>query len=134
MIFNKLIKRFIYNNLVVKKSSKYNKNINLNTVIIGHNEGDSVRKIIECLPSDWHIVYVADRCTDNTIELLLEYDNVTIINTSRLNLSGRQTSFCRNLGLYFTESDKDVLFLDGDRYVVSRNIRDILNDNSDITL
>lgn len=107
----------------------------VDVVIIGRNEGNSVDKIINCLPSEWDIYYVADRCTDNTIEKLGKYSNVCIIDTTERNLEGRQTSFCRNLGLSYTDPERDVLFLDGDRWIEQGDIRRVVNQaKKDITL
>lgn len=107
----------------------------IDVVIIGQNEGPSVEKIIKCLPVEWNIFYVADRCTDNTLEQLKMYDNVYPIDTTLHGLEGRQTSYCRNLGLYFTDQEKDVLFLDGDRWISNGDIRSVVNQaETDITL
>lgn len=107
---------------------------NIDVVIIGHNEGMHIDNMISCIPSEWHIIYVADRCSDDTIPKLRKYSNVNIIDTSTIDLKGRQTSFCRNLGLFFTNKSHDVLFLDGDRYVTSGNIASISGSTTDITL
>lgn len=104
-------------------------------VIIGQNEGAFAKKICESIPDEWRIVYVADRCSDNTCEVLSAFKNVHCVKTDHLNLEGRQTSFCRNLGLYNTSDESDVLFLDGDRYIVKGDIRkEIEENNSDIML
>lgn len=100
-------------------------------VIIGQNEGKYVDKMITSLPTDIHIIYVADRCTDNTKSLLSKYSNVDIIDTTPLYLHGRQTSFCRNLGLRMCRETSDVLFLDGDRYITHGNVYDLENTKFD---
>lgn len=105
----------------------------IEVVIIGHNEGDYVKQMIESLPKDWHKVYVADRCTDNTVCLLQQYNNVTIVETE--NFVGRKTSSCRNLGLNYTDKDSDVLFLDGDRYIEEGDIKSVCeNAQTDVVL
>ena len=113
----------------------------INVVIIGHNEGRSVDKMLSALPSEWKIIYVADRCSDDTICSIKRYSDIhkkdiNVIDTNYLGipLEGRQTSFCRNLGLSVTDPDSDVLFMDGDRYVVSGDIKTICNSVSDVTL
>lgn len=107
---------------------------NIDVVIIGHNEGMYIDSMISCIPSEWRIIYVADRCSDDTIPKLRKYSNVNIIDTSTMDLKGRQTSFCRNLGLFFTNKSHDVLFLDGDRYATSDDIASISDSTTDITL
>lgn len=105
----------------------------IEVVIIGHNEGDYVKQMIESLPKDWHKVYVADRCTDNTVCLLQQYNNVTIVETE--NFVGRKTSSCRNLGLTYTDDNSDILFLDGDRYIEEGDIVETCeNAKTDIVL
>lgn len=104
-------------------------------VIIGMNEGKYVDQIIQSLPQDWKIYYVADRCTDNTLEKLGKYENVYPIDTTSHKFEGRKTSTCRNLGLSCCPKDDDILFLDGDRYIVQGNIKnEIENTRSDILL
>lgn len=106
----------------------------IDIVIIGQNEGPSIDSIINSIPSDHHIIYVADRCVDDTIQKLYKYHNVSVIDTTTLNLSGRQTSLCRNLGLHFTSPNNDVLFLDGDRYITQGDFNSLYNTNTDIQL
>lgn len=108
----------------------------LDIVIIGHNEGEHVSAMIESLPKDRDIIYVADRCTDDTIETLKNYPYVTVIDTTSLNLEGRQTSFCRNLGLMLCDETHDVLFLDGDRSIKKGDILTLESEDNhvDITL
>ena len=95
---------------------------NIEVVIIGQNEGRHALKMIGAIPSDWMIHYVADRCTDDTVEMLSRYP-VDIVDTTGLGLQGRQTAFCRNLGLSRCGVESDVLFLDGDRYPVAGSLR-----------
>jgi hypothetical protein len=107
----------------------------ISVVIIGRNEGLSVDPMIISLPEDWKIYYVADRCTDNTLKLLSKYSNVFPIDTTNHNFEGRKTSTCRNLGLLSCPEEDDILFLDGDRYVISGNIKKAIeNFKSDILL
>lgn len=106
----------------------------IEVVVIGRNESASVDNMMESLPKNWKIYYVADRCTDNTLGKLGKYENVRPIDTSLMGLKGRQTSFCRNLGLSYTNPESDVLFLDGDRYIVAGKLEEALNNNYDITL
>lgn len=104
-------------------------------VIIGHNEGESVTDMVRSIPSEWHKIYVADRCTDKTLKRLSFAENTAIVDTTPLGLVGRQTSFCRNLGLSECAKDSDVLFLDGDRYVVYGDIKKAVeNCDTDILL
>lgn len=86
-------------------------------VIIGQNEGKHVDRMVDGIPKEWKIHYIADRCTDRTIELLLLQDREIDVYATE-GLQGRQTSHCRNLGLSRCSSDSDVLFFDGDRYPV----------------
>lgn len=95
-------------------------------VIIGQNEGEYALKMISSIPFDWKAHYVADRCTDNTIDDLSIYPTVDLIDTTDMELGGRQTSFCRNLGLSRCDKDSDVLFLDGDRYPVAGSLRNAI--------
>lgn len=105
-------------------------------VIIAQNEGIYAKRMIESINPSWNIVYVADRCTDNTIEILqsIGRDNLMVIDTTILNLKGRQTSRCRNTGLKFCSSNNDVLFLDGDRYAVCGSYEDAINNANTDTI
>ncbi len=93
----------------------------IEVVIIAHNEGEYALKMIGSIPS-WPIHYIADRCTDGTQDCLSIYDKIDLVDTTDMGLTGRQTSFCRNLGLSRCHPDSDVLFLDGDRYPVSGSL------------
>lgn len=106
----------------------------IDVVIIGRNEARSVDLVIGSIPSSVNIIYVADRCSDDTISRLKRYNNVTVVDTTSHNLNGRQTSYCRNLGLYHTNPNNDVLFLDGDRYIAFGKFGYLQNANTDITL
>lgn len=107
-------------------------------VIIAQNEGESAEKIIKSIDPSWHIVYVADRCTDNTLDTLRELKEargkITIIDTTDMNLQGRQTARCRNIGLKHTDNRNDVLFLDGDRYAVGGSYADAVMDGKSDTI
>lgn len=104
-------------------------------VIIGQNEGEHVDNMVNSIPDGFRIIYVADRCTDDTLEKLSKHDNVDVIDTTPMGLEGRQTSFCRNLGLSRTDPESDVLFLDGDRHIVSGSIKDAIEEcDTDILL
>ena len=94
----------------------------INVVIIGQNEGASIDAMLRSIPRDWKIIYVADRCTDGSVQELRAL-GVKAIDTTPLDLEGRQTSTCRNLGLSLCDKGADVLFLDGDRYPVKGDIR-----------
>lgn len=94
----------------------------IEVVSIGQNEGKFVDALIASLPTDWKIHYVADRCIDKTVQELSKFSNVDIIETTDMQLEGRQTSFCRNLGLAKCNSKSDVLFLDADRYATNGDI------------
>lgn len=104
----------------------------INVVIIGQNEGAYAKRIVSSIPLTWKVIYVADRCTDNTIDELIEVEserpNLVAIDTTKYGLDGRQTSFCRNLGLSYCDEGADVLFIDGDRYIVDGDIESLLND------
>lgn len=107
-------------------------------VIIAQNEGEYVERMIESINPSWFVVYVADRCTDETIVKLdairKRRRNIMVIDTSGMELKGRQTSSCRNLGLKFTDQTHDVLFLDGDRYSVGGSYEDAIRDAKTDTL
>lgn len=94
----------------------------INVVIIGQNEGASIDAMLRSIPRDWKIIYVADRCTDGSVQELRAL-GVKAIDTTPLDLEGRQTATCRNLGLSLCDKGADVLFLDGDRYPVKGDIR-----------
>lgn len=96
----------------------------IEVVIIGHNEGAHVERMLESLPASWRKVYVADRCTDGTVEKLLTRDDTLVVDTTPMKLEGRQTSFCRNLGLSHCSATSDILFLDGDRYPVEGDLEE----------
>lgn len=106
----------------------------IEVVVIGHNEGQYVDRMIMSLPSEWRIHYIADRCTDDTVERIRKYDDrkIDYIDTLPMNMQGRQTSYCRNLGLGLCGQFSHVIFLDGDRYLTSGDIRALKDSESDI--
>lgn len=110
----------------------------IDVVIIAHNEGEYIPAMFDSIPQDWHIVYVADRCTDKTKELLrkararLSDERLTTVENSKG--EGRRTSDMRNLGFRFTRPKSDVLFLDGDRYVVDGSLRHLKVWHKDVAL
>lgn len=93
----------------------------INVVVIGHNEGYSIDAMLRSLPKGWKVIYVADRCTDGSVQELRAL-GVRTVDTTALGLEGRHTSTCRNLGLSLCDKDADVLFLDGDRYPVKGDL------------
>lgn len=113
----------------------FKENIKTEVVVIGQNEGRFVDNMLRKLPCGWNVHYVADRCTDNTVCDLYRVGYVDVIDTSGMGLKGRQTSFCRNLGLSKCKKDSDVLFLDGDRYPIGFNLKDVVDEcKTDILL
>lgn len=109
----------------------------IDVVIIAQNEGKHIESILGCIPQDWHIVYVADRCTDSTQDKLrkarLKFgDRLTTLENSKG--EGRRTSEMRNLGTRFTRPNSDILFLDGDRYVVDGSLINLQEWQKDVAL
>lgn len=100
-------------------------------VIIGQNEGQYVNNMLDSLKKyNFKRVWILDRCIDNSKQLLLEKDEYFIETPEYL--QGRQTSFSRNLGL--SNSNDDVLFLDGDRYLINGDLNQLKNSQYDIEL
>lgn len=99
-------------------------------VIIAQNEGKHARQMFESLPCLTGVIYIADRCSDDTVSICKEY-GVRCIETPQ-DWQGRKTSSARNLGLSLCKPDSDVLFLDGDRYVVQGDLSELHNAQSDI--
>lgn len=99
-------------------------------VIIGQNEGKYTRQMLNSLPCLADVIYVADRCADDTASICKEY-GVKCIETPQ-DWQGRKTSSARNLGLSFCKPDSDVLFLDGDRYITQGDLSELQNTQSDI--
>ncbi len=101
--------------------------MDINTIIIGHNEGASVLRMFSSLKDfgNTRRTWVLDRCSDDS-ESILDFMGETHICTPS-SLNGRQTSYCRNLGLSCTDI-VDTIFLDGDRYIVDGKLEDIERD------
>lgn len=100
-------------------------------VIIGHNEGDSIEKMLHSLrPYKYERIWVLDRCTDGSSSILRKYGEYFVKTPDWL--MGRQTAYARNLGA--TIAGDDVLFLDGDRYLAQGSILGIENTKNDIEL
>ena len=107
-----------------------------NIVIIGQNESLYIEPMLESLKKffgDSRRIWVLDRCTDNSEKKLKRYKEEYHITPS--NLIGRQTSFARNYGLMFSNPKADIVFLDGDRFILqSGNLRDWKKDIALFTL
>lgn len=102
-------------------------------VIIGHNEAKSIEAMIESLKQyPFKLIWVLDRCTDDSFNILSKYGEFIVLTDNKL--QGRQTSYSRNLGLSYADKDEDVLFLDGDRFLVSGDLNTLVNSNFDIEL
>ena len=102
-------------------------------VIIGQNEGEHIQCMYNSLKAyPYRRIWVLDRCTDNSEELLRTLGEEFIKTPDEL--EGRKTSFARNLGLKACSSTADVLFLDGDRYPVSGSICELEEWKEDIAL
>lgn len=99
-------------------------------VIIGQNEGKHAKQMFESLPCLADVIYIADRCSDDTVNICKEY-GVKCVETPQ-DWQGRKTSSARNLGLSLCKSDSDVLFLDGDRYIMQGDLSELQNAKSDI--
>lgn len=102
----------------------------MKTIIIGQNEGKYARRMFESLPCLADVIYIADRCVDDTASICKEY-GVKCVETPQ-DWQGRKTSSARNLGLSMCKPDSDVLFLDGDRYIVQGDLSELHNAKSDI--
>ena len=105
---------------------------NINIVIIGQNEGNSINNMLTSLIKyPYKRIWVCDRCKDDSVHKLNRLKE-TVIQTDK-DLVGRQTSYSRNLGLSFTLNN-DVLFLDGDRYLISGDLKQLESSKYDIEL
>lgn len=94
---------------------------NINIVIIGQNEGGSIESMLSSLSRyNYRRVWVLDRCTDNSEEVLKSANEFYV--TTPNNLVGRQTSFARNLGVSYCDKESDIIFLDGDRYIIEGDL------------
>ena len=99
-------------------------------VIIGHNEGASIKLMLDslkCFFPCYRRIWVLDRCTDNSEKMLKalgeEYYKTPFW------WFGRKTSSARNFGLSKTDNTHDVIFVDGDRHFVSvTNMNTFTND------
>lgn len=100
-------------------------------VIIGRNEGEFIEPMIESTKG-YDRVWVADRCSDDTVKKLEKYGEKFI--KTPIYLFGRQTSYARNLGLSKTDKNSDVLFLDGDRFIEEGSLDGLENTKNDISL
>lgn len=101
-------------------------------VIIGQNESKWIIPMHN-FTLDFEKYWVLDRCTDDSESILKRLGEKNII-INKSSGEGRQTSFCRNMGYLFTREDSNVLFLDGDRYPVSGDLKSLENSKTDITL
>ena len=94
--------------------------MNKNIVIIGQNEFLDMPRMLESLktlfPADKRI-WVLDRSTDFSKQFLNAMQEEVVCTPSEW--EGRKVSSARNLGLSYCDADSDVMFLDGDRYIVS---------------
>lgn len=104
----------------------------IDVVVITQNQSDYILDMIDCLMEiTGKVIFVLDRCTDDT-ENLLQITKQYYVKTDE-NLQGRQTSYARNLGLSHCNSESDVLFLDGDRYLI-KGLFDFTQWDKDIAL
>ena len=91
-----------------------------NIIIIGQNESLSIEPMIESLEKYFggsRRIWILDRCTDDSEKKLSRYKEE--YHTTPSELIGRQTSFSRNYGLMFSNPKADIVFLDGDRFIVN---------------
>lgn len=101
-----------------------------NIVIIGQNESLSIEPMLESLEKFFngsHRIWVLDRCSDDSEKKLERYKEEYHFTPS--NLLGRQTSFARNYGLMFSNPKADVIFLDGDRFIIQGGTLNIGRDD-----
>ena len=106
----------------------------LNIIIIGHNERESMPKMLESLKRTFpraKRIWVLDRCDDGSEEYIDSQGEIYIRTPN--SWEGRRVSSARNLGLSFADKDADILFLDGDRYIVEGK-NDFLRKKKDIVL
>lgn len=105
----------------------------VDVVIIGQNEGryiQDMHRVLGAYPYDRY--WVLDRCTDDSAQQLIALGERFVCTPS--SLQGRQTSFARNLGLVLCNPKHDVLFLDGDRYIITGSLSGIEQSQTDIAL
>lgn len=108
--------------------------MNLDIVIIGQNEEESIEKMLSSLKTylpKARRIWVSDRSTDSTVSMLT--DNSEEVHETPPHWIGRRVSSARNFGLSFTRNDADVIFLDGDRYI-KKFCRGFLTTDKDILL
>lgn len=79
-----------------------------------------------------HILFVLDRCNDNS-ECVLKEIGAEYIKTPWWWM-GRKTSSARNYGLKHIPNNYDVLFLDGDRYIEYGTFENIYKGDNDVLL
>jgi MoaA/NifB/PqqE/SkfB family radical SAM enzyme len=117
---NTIINRFGYQPI---GEDSPNKHINLDAyfskgldiVIISKNQKQSIKKMLDILKFDIptaNRIFVLDRCTDGSKELLESQHEFFI---ERNDAVGFCAGSARNIGLKHTNPEHDVLFLDGDR-------------------
>jgi hypothetical protein len=105
----------------------------IDIVIIGQNESESIPLMINSLKEySFNKIWVLDRCIDNSAQIL--QDNKEFFIKTPDYLKGRLTSLARNLGFYMTDKYNDVLFLDGDRYLISGDLNQLKYSKYDIEL
>lgn len=105
----------------------------LSIVIIGHNEANFIIRMLASLKNiDAKRIWVLDRCDDGSAELLEDCGEFYI--TTSDTLKGRQTSHSRNLGLSHCDKVSDVIFLDGDRFIVNGDLNIFHDYDKDISL
>lgn len=111
------------------------KGSNINIVIIGQNEGVHISNMCTSLSTLLPLakrIWILDRCTDDSEKQLLVLGETYFKTKSKL--KGRQTSYCRNLGLSKCDSNKDILFLDGDRFPKAGTLQQLTTWPHDIAL
>ena len=109
--------------------------MNLSVVIIGMNEGRYICDMLSALQRDLpdaERIWILDRCSDPSEVLLTEYGEKFIC--TEATLKGRQTSYCRNLGLSQCKKENDVIFIDGDRFPKVGSLRYLQEWKEDIAL
>lgn len=109
-----------------------------------HNQENNLPRILisysEQSFQPFEYVFVLDRCTDNSKEIILEFleshSGVCIENTVGY---GFMAGYCRNLGLLSIDNPELILFLDGDCVLASNQLFEnayfeLSNNNSSIVL
>ena len=98
---------------------------NFKTIVISHNQSKYIKYFEEKLNDIEHL-YVIDRPTE------LYDKNINAI--YNLNGSGFLAGYCRDLGASKYNYDGDLLFLDGDKYPVKGDLKELENIPGDIVL